>query len=145
MPPPLCAGARLGRALLCAGAQLSARSRVPSGALGHKGQTGKYGTRPQSVERLQVVSDLEWIRGAGAGLAGTASLAPPSAPFSSSPLLSRSNDLAGRSGGAGRRRGARWQAGNHPFSLGRPNGSTGRAFQPVGTRSLAGKPVLSLS
>lgn len=143
--PSLCAGACLGRALLCAGAQLSARSRVPSGALGHKGLTGKHGTRPRSVERLQVVSDLERIRGAGARLAGTASLAPPSAPFSSSSLLSRSNGLAGRIGGAGRRRGARWQAGTHPSSLGRPNGFTGRAFQPVGTRSPTGQPMLSLS
>lgn len=143
--PSLCAGACLGRALLCAGAQLSARSRVPSGALGHKGLTGKHGTRLKSVERLQVVSDLERIRGAGAGLAGTAGLVPPSAPFPSSPLLSRSNGLAGRIGCTGRRRRALWQAGTHPSFLSHPNGSTGSIFQPVGTRSPAGQPVLSLS
>lgn len=136
--PSLCAGVCLGRALLCAGAQLSARSRVPSGALGHKGLMGKHGTRPRSVERLQVVSDLERIRGAGAGLAGTAGLVPPSASFPSSSLLSRFNGLAGRIGCTGRRRRARWQAGTHPSSLSHPNGSTGSIFQPVGTRSPAG-------
>lgn len=91
-------------ASLCAGAQPGARSRVPRGALGHKGLKGKHGARPKSVERLQAVGDLERILGSGAGLAGTASLAPPYAPFPSSPLTAFpcSNGLAGR-------RGARWE------------------------------------
>lgn len=43
--PSLRAGARVGRALLCAGALRGARSRVPRGALGHKGLQGKRGAR----------------------------------------------------------------------------------------------------
>lgn len=81
------AGARLGACLsLRRRPALRARSRFPRGARGHKGLQGKRGARPTSVERLQVANDLERIFGAGAGLAGTASLVPPYAPFPSFPF-----------------------------------------------------------
>lgn len=83
-----------------------------------------------SAERTQAVSDLERIHGAGAGLAGTESLAPPYAPFPSLPFpgLTASRDASGAPGAGAERRTGRL----HPLP---------RAMPRLGTSSSLGDAI----